>query len=80
MNVYLVGVICIIVWLHYTFKYSASTDRWESNCHLPSPGRSYMTHRQATAATAAKILHTTVMLCLNNALSDGVCTYVSVYC
>jgi hypothetical protein len=46
----------------------AFTDKPERNCVFPAPGRNCMTHRQAQTATAAKIIHTTVQLCVTSCL------------
>jgi uncharacterized membrane protein len=39
------------------------TDKSERNCHIPAPRGKCMTHRHPLT-TAAKIIHTTVQLCL----------------
>jgi hypothetical protein len=48
------------------FVYRAFTDKGESNCHFPAPGKNCMTHRQALARIVAKIIHTTMQLCLTS--------------
>jgi hypothetical protein len=46
--------------------YSASTDEAERSCRFLVPSRNCMTQCQALTATAAKIIHTTVQLCLTS--------------
>jgi hypothetical protein len=45
---------------------TAFTDIVTRNCHIPAPGRNCMTHRPALTATAVKVIHTTVQLCLTS--------------
>jgi hypothetical protein len=53
-------------WVHkgIQVKYNAPSFILRSNCRFPTTGRSRMTHRQAQLSAAAKIIHTTVQLCL----------------
>jgi hypothetical protein len=55
--------------------YSEHDDKIQCSCHFPAPGSNCVTHRQALAATAAKIVYRTIAV-FNIMFSDGYCVCV----
>jgi hypothetical protein len=58
----------VITWLQGIVQLLNTTysDIVTCNCHLLAPSRNCMSHHPALTATAAKIIHKTMQLCLTS--------------